>query len=137
MHSCCADDSIQFDLPAYVPAQAAGVAEAAVGDLFSWLAPYMIYLFWGAVDIGRGDHPAARLPRGERYRLAPALAAERGSETEAEDAWRPDAGAAQVLLSEADALAARGDYDEAVHLLLAPQRRRHRRTACPISCARR
>ncbi|TJW78229.1 MAG: DUF4129 domain-containing protein, partial [Mesorhizobium sp.] len=39
-------------------------------------------------------------------------------ETEAEEAWRPDAGAAQILLSEADALAARGDYDEAVHLLL-------------------
>ena len=42
----------------------------------------------------------------------------RDSEAEVGGEWRPDAGAAQILLAEADALAARGDYDEAVHLLL-------------------
>lgn len=36
----------------------------------------------------------------------------------ADEAWRPSKEAVASLLSEIDALAARGDYDEAVHLLL-------------------
>jgi hypothetical protein len=38
--------------------------------------------------------------------------------TEAEEKWRPDGAQAQILIAEADALAAEGRYEEAVHLLL-------------------
>ncbi|MER8426021.1 MULTISPECIES: DUF4129 domain-containing protein [unclassified Mesorhizobium] len=111
-----ADESIQFDLPAYVPPQPPDWLKPLL-DLLSSLGPYMIYLFWGAVISGAAiilllvflevKGIAWRLPW---QRARP--------EAEAEETWRPDAGAAQILLSEADTLAARGDYDEAVHLLL-------------------
>ncbi|MEP6565540.1 MAG: DUF4129 domain-containing protein [Mesorhizobium sp.] len=111
-----ADDSIQFDLPAYVPPKTPDWLKPLL-EMLSWLGPYMIYLFWGAVITGAAiilllvflevKGIAWRLPWRRKK-----------SEAEAEETWRPDAGAAQILLSEADALAARGDYDEAVHLLL-------------------
>ena len=110
------DKSIQFDLPAYVPPQPPDWLKPLL-DLLSSLGPYMIYLFWGAVLSGAAIILLLVFleMKGIAWRL-PWQGARR--ETEAEEAWRPDAGAAQVLLSEADALAARGDYDEAVHLLL-------------------
>jgi hypothetical protein len=110
------DKSIQFDLPAYVPPQPPDWLKPLL-DLLSSLGPYMIYLFWGAVISGAAIILLLVFleMKGIAWRL-PWQRARR--ETEAEEAWRPDAGAAQVLLSEADALAARGDYDEAVHLLL-------------------
>jgi hypothetical protein len=45
------------------------------------------------------------------------------------DAWRPDRGEAEALLSDADALAAAGRFDEATHLLL-------RRSVSQIAAAR-
>lgn len=111
-----ADKSIQFDLPAHAPLQPPDWLKP-LADLLSWLGPYMIYLFWGAVISGVAIILLLVFleVKGIAWRL-PWQSARH--EPEAEDAWRPDAGAAQVLLSEADALAARGDYDEAVHLLL-------------------
>jgi hypothetical protein len=111
-----ADKSIQFDLPAYVPPQPPDWLKP-LADLLSWLGPYMIYLFWGAVISGVAIILLLIVLelKGVAWRL-PWRRAEH--EIKAEEAWRPDAGAAQILLSEADALAARGDYDEAVHLLL-------------------
>ncbi|RWK48409.1 MAG: DUF4129 domain-containing protein [Mesorhizobium sp.] len=110
------DKSIQFELPAYVPPQPPDWLKPLL-DLLSSLGPYMIYLFWGAVISGAAIILLLVFleMKGIAWRL-PWQRAQR--ETEAEEAWRPDAGAAQILLSEADALAARGDYDEAVHLLL-------------------
>ncbi|RWE61036.1 MAG: DUF4129 domain-containing protein [Mesorhizobium sp.] len=110
------DKSIQFDLPAYVPPQPPDWLKPLL-DLLSSLGPYMIYLFWGAVISGAAIILLLVFieMKGIAWRL-PWQRARR--ETEAEEAWRPDAGAAEILLSEADALAARGDYDEAVHLLL-------------------
>ncbi|WP_287174317.1 DUF4129 domain-containing protein [Mesorhizobium sp.] len=110
------DKSIQFDLPAYVPPQPPDWLKPLL-DLLSSLGPYMIYLFWGAVLSGVAIILLLVFleMKGIAWRL-PWQRARR--ETDAEEAWRPDAGAAQILLSEADALAARGDYDEAVHLLL-------------------
>ncbi|QKC86453.1 hypothetical protein [Mesorhizobium sp. NZP2077] len=111
-----ADHSIQFDLPTLVQ-PTPPVWLRPFLDALAKIGPYMIYLFWGAVIIGvaviallvalEAKGVAWRLPW-RRTRKQP----------EAEEAWRPDAAAAQILLSEADALAARGDYDEAVHLLL-------------------
>ncbi|WP_287055356.1 DUF4129 domain-containing protein [Mesorhizobium sp.] len=110
------DKSIQFDLPAYVPPQPPDWLKPLL-DLLSSLGPYMIDLFWGAVLSGVAIILLLVFleMKGIAWRL-PWQRARR--ETDAEEAWRPDAGAAQILLSEADALAARGDYDEAVHLLL-------------------
>ncbi|WP_287198619.1 DUF4129 domain-containing protein [Mesorhizobium sp.] len=110
------DRSIQFDLPAYAPPQPPDWLKPLL-DLLSSLGPYMIYLFWGAVISGAAIILLLVFleMKGVAWRL-PWQRARR--ETEAEEAWRPDAGTAQILLSEADALAARGDYDEAVHLLL-------------------
>ncbi|MER8498929.1 hypothetical protein NKH36_32995 [Mesorhizobium sp. M1312] len=110
------DKSIQFDLPAYVPPQPPDWLKPLL-DALSSLGPYMIYLFWGAVISGAAIILLLVFleMKGIAWRL-PWQRARR--ETEAAEAWRPDAGAAHILLSEADALAARGDYDEAVHLLL-------------------
>lgn len=47
----------------------------------------------------------------------------------AEDSWHPDRGEAEALLSDADALAAAGRFDEATHLLL-------RRSVSQIAAAR-
>ncbi|WP_258051907.1 hypothetical protein [Mesorhizobium sp. INR15] len=111
-----ADDSIQFDLPAYVAPKPPEWLKP-ITDMLSWLGPYMIYLFWGAVIIGAAIILLLILleVKGIAWRLPWRKAR---SEAKAEASWSPDTGAAQILLSEADALAARGAYDEAVHLLL-------------------
>jgi hypothetical protein len=111
-----ADDTIQFDLPAYLPPKPPEWLRP-LSEFLSWLAPYMIYLFWGAVIIGAAiiafliflelKGVAWRLP----WQSGPASA-------EAEKEWRPDAAQAEILIAEADALAAQGKYEEAVHLLL-------------------
>ncbi|TIV65799.1 MAG: hypothetical protein E5V86_10715, partial [Mesorhizobium sp.] len=110
------DDSIQFGLPTYVRPEPPQWLKPLLDGLAE-LGPYMIYLFWGAVIIGvaiiafllllEAKGVAWRLPWRRKHQ-----------EIEEKEEWRPDAGVAQVLLSEADALAARGEFDEAVHLLL-------------------
>lgn len=110
------DDSIQFDLPTYVPPKPPAWLEPLV-EVIRWLAPYMIYIFWTSVIAGAVvilflvilelKGVAWRFP----WQSKP-------EQAEPEETWRPDAGMARTLLSEADALAARGDFDEAVRLLL-------------------
>lgn len=111
-----ADDSIQFALPGLVRPQPPEWLKPVV-DALARLGPYMIYLFWGAVLIGVAIivFLLALEAKGVAWRLP---WRRKRAETEAKEEWRPDAGAAQILLSEADALAARGEYNEAVHLLL-------------------
>lgn len=111
-----ADDSIQFDLPTLVQ-PTPPVWLRPFLDALAKIGPYMIYLFWGAVIIGVAVIAllVALEAKGVAWRLPWRRARK---QAEAEEAWRPDAATAQILLSEADALAARGDYDEAVHLLL-------------------
>ncbi|TPJ75676.1 DUF4129 domain-containing protein [Mesorhizobium sp. B2-6-2] len=110
------DDSIQFALPTYVRPEPPEWLKPFVDGLAK-LGPYMIYLFWGAVIIGVAIIAFLLFleAKGIAWRLPWRRKRE---ETEAKEEWRPDVGAAQVLLSEADAFAARGEYDEAVHLLL-------------------
>ncbi|TPI60984.1 DUF4129 domain-containing protein [Mesorhizobium sp. B3-1-3] len=111
-----ADDSIQFGLPTYVRPEPPEWLKPVLEGLAK-LGPYMIYLFWGAVIIGVAIIAFLLFleAKGVAWRLPWRRKRE---ETEAREEWRPDAGAAQILLSEADALAARGEFDEAVHLLL-------------------
>jgi hypothetical protein len=111
-----ADDTIQFALPTYVPPEPPAWLKPIL-DALAKIGPYMIYLFWGAVILGLAVIVILVVleAKGVAWRLPWRRAR---TEAEAQEAWRPDAGAAQILLSEADALAARGAYDEAVHLLL-------------------
>lgn len=110
------DDSIQFDLPAYVPPRPPEWLRP-LADLFQWVAPYFIYMFWTAVIAGTAVILLLIVLelRGVAWRFPWQRDA---VEAEAEETWRPDVAKAQILLSEADALAERGQYDEAVHLLL-------------------
>jgi hypothetical protein len=111
-----ADDTIQFDLPAYVPPKPPQWLKP-LSDALSWLGPYMIYLFWGAVIIGAAI--IAFLVFLELKGIAWRFPWQRKRQTdEAETEFRPDAATAEILIAEADALAAGGAYDEAVHLLL-------------------
>lgn len=78
------------------------------------LGPAMVYVFWGGVALGL----ALLL-----YVLIRELVPEtwfrrrRGAAAPMAD-WRPDVQAARALLGDADALAAAGRFDEAIHILL-------------------
>lgn len=111
-----ADHSIQFDLPSLVPPEPPAWLKPVL-EMLARIGPYMIYMFWGAVIIGVAVIVllVALEAKGVAWRLPWRRTRK---EAEAQDDWRPDSSAAQILLSEADALAARGAFDEAVHLLL-------------------
>ena len=111
-----ADDTIQFDLPAYVVPEPPAWAKS-LDELFSGLGPYMVKIFWVAVIIVALVIALLVFleAKGIAWRL-PWRKPRSGEKAEAE--WRPDVATARILIAEADALAARGEYDEAVHLLL-------------------
>lgn len=111
-----ADGSIQFDLPQWAEPKPPEWLQPFT-DVLRAIGPYMIYFFWGAVIVGAIVILA--LIAMEMAGVAWKFPWQRAPSSEAEEeAWRPDPAVAQVLLSEADELAARGRYDEAVHLLL-------------------
>lgn len=87
----------------------------AAGQLFAPLKPVLPYLLYGiaiaAVLILLS--PVARLFITTRFERLFAR-----DHLRADTAWRPTKAAVTALLSEIDALAAEGRYDEAVHLLL-------------------
>jgi hypothetical protein len=111
-----ADDTIQFDLPTYTPPKPPAWLPP-VADFLHWLAPYLVYMFWAAVIAGAAVILTLVILdlRGVAWRFPWQRTVE---ESEPEETWRPDVAVARTLLAEADALAASGDYDEAVHLLL-------------------
>lgn len=107
-----ADDSIQFELKNFEPPQ--------TPDWLRWLGEFLtsehpvlqglLWLVVGSLGLLILYFLARWLAgRGWRWR--------RGGEEEGEG-WRPETAPARALLGEADALAARGEYSEAVHLLL-------------------
>jgi hypothetical protein len=111
-----ADSTIQFDLARLVPAKPPAWL-VALGHFLDGIAPFLKILFWGVVLL---------LVLAILYALVSWLQGRpfswpwaRRNGTEAEDeAWRPEEAPARALLSEADALAAAGDYAGAAHLLL-------------------
>lgn len=101
-----ADRTIQFELPA--------VQAPDVPDM-SGAIPFIQILFWIAV---------AGFALFVLYLIAKRLSGadwsrkSKAGEGAADESWRPEAGEARELLGDADALAARGLYSEAAHLLL-------------------
>lgn len=134
-----AEGDVQFDMapapgppkpPAWLKAFGDWLEQALrpVGRFLRWLfghlpdAPYAKIFLWGMglalvllilwIVQDRIRNGIWRLPRWRRRRFAaPGTVPE-------EDSWQPEAAAARSWLEEADALAARGDYAQAVHHLL-------------------
>ncbi len=87
----------------------------AVGDVFAPIAPALPYLLYGLaiLIVVLLLSPVVRLFISTRFeRLF------QRHHLVADAPWRPSRAAVAALLSEIDALAERGEYDEAVHLLL-------------------
>lgn len=119
-----ADGSHQFAIAPAPPIPKPGWLARVLGDFFEWLGKggkqgvtvlgwiligaFVLFLLYLFVPVVREtvDKAIARL-RGRR-----------GGEDSGDDGWQPDHAAARNLLAEADALAASGQFDEAVHLLL-------------------
>lgn len=136
-----ADPAVQFTLapPSAPPAPPAwfkglvhffewlGHVLAPVGRFFAWLtsfmpaAPYARILLWGVIAIAlaallwlvveRVRYGQWRMPR-RRARAATPV------ELEQEEEWQPDIAQGRAWLDEADALAAKGLFADAVHHLL-------------------
>ncbi|WP_269513723.1 hypothetical protein [Brevundimonas subvibrioides] len=109
------DTSLQFERTGFVPPEVPAWLHW-VGDLMRAVAPALQYVFWGGLILLAGlivfaiGREVLKL-RGPRARAMPPVAPHVPE-------WRPDVGAARDLLAQADALASRGLYAEAVHLLL-------------------
>jgi hypothetical protein len=109
------DPQLQFDRTGFTPPEVPGWLHW-IADALRLIAPLMKYVFWAGLAVVVGlilfaigrEVLNLRRPRARPTESAPQQAAE----------WRPDAGAARDLLANADALAARGLYAEAAHLLL-------------------
>ena len=111
-----ADRSIQFDLTAYKPPKPPAWLRPLLEFLDS-ISPYLVYVFWGAVILGALF--IAFLIIKEATGMAWRWPWQRDVINEdPEAALAPDEAKARVLLAEAEALAASGDYDGAVHLIL-------------------
>lgn len=109
------DPGFQFDRVGFTPPKPPGWLHW-IGDAIQFIAPLMKWVFWGGLvllvglilfAIGR-ELLRLRRPRAKVAKPRP----------QAETYWRPEAQAARDLLTEADALAARGLYAEASHLIL-------------------
>lgn len=118
------DHAIQFDFPRFNPPPAKPPAwlEAlykAIAAFSRWAAPAWPFLFWGLVALLVLALIVALVPSLRQSALALWRRWRRKPAPEAEaPVWQPQAEVARALLQEADALAAAGRYDEAVHLIL-------------------
>ena len=113
------DSSIQFALPRYVRPEPPAWLKPLM-RFFEAIGPSLVYLFWGAVIIGAVVVLMVILHEvlGIAWRW-PWPRNNAAADEEAEDQrWQPEASVARTLLAAADALAAQGDHDGAVHLLL-------------------
>ena len=109
------DQSLQFDRASFTPPEAPAWLRW-IPDALDAIAPLLKWAFWNGLillaalilfaigrEIVRLRRPASR-PKNPRPLVV--------------EEWRPDAQAAKDLLADADALAARGLYAEAAHMLL-------------------
>jgi hypothetical protein len=116
-----ADRSIQFDLPMRqieareTPAWLKALANA-IGRFVQWVGDGWSVIGWIAVAVVVAVLLFALVPGLRDWVLS--LVRRGRSEAAEAPQWAPTEGQARALLEEADALAAAGRYDEAVHLIL-------------------
>jgi hypothetical protein len=112
-----ADGSIQFEMQPPAPPPPPPAWLQWLDQLLAGSGPLFKALFWIAVAAAVAAilYYAARWISGGAFDF---LKRGKSAEAPAEADWRPDEAPARALLSEADALAAEGRYDEAAHLLL-------------------
>ena len=111
-----ADRSIQFDLPGLTPPERPPAWLEPLLAFLKWLSPAFPYLFWGAVIAVALIVIYFILSNIEGFEW-PWQRRAKHAEVD-EDSWRPEERTARVLLAEAEALAAQGQYAEAARLLL-------------------
>lgn len=111
-----ADPSIQFNLEPYHQPPPPAWLRPLIAVLDA-IGPYVVYMFWTVVGLGALFilFLIVREATGMAWRWPWQRAASNDS---AEAALAPDEAVARTLLAEAEALAASGDYDGAVHLIL-------------------
>lgn len=110
-----ADPSIQFSL-APPPEPQLSAFGKMIRDLLAALAPYAVYIFWAGVALVAAFILYLVIAQLTGYAWVPPW--KRKTTDEDDGLWQPDEGLARTLLADADALAERGDYEAAVHLLL-------------------
>nr|WP_312164348.1 DUF4129 domain-containing protein [Brevundimonas diminuta] len=109
------DPSFQFDRANFDPLQTPGWLRW-IGETLQFLAPVLKWVFWIGLALLAGLILYAIVREILRLRKPSAKPDKPATPVEAD--WRPDVQAARDLLAEADALAARGQYADAAHLLL-------------------
>lgn len=109
------DPSFQFDRANFDPPQAPGWLRW-IGETLQFLAPVLKWVFWIGLALLAGLILYAIVREILRLRKPSTKPDKPATPVEAD--WRPDVQAARDLLAEADALAARGQYADAAHLLL-------------------
>ncbi|WP_337847060.1 hypothetical protein [Sphingomonas sp.] len=115
------DASIQFDFPPFSleprkpPRWLVDLFEA-IGSFIQWVGGGWTVLMWAALALVVLAILVAAFPPARAW-LANRLA-RRGTDAAPNPGWAPAAATARALLVEADQLAAAGDYDAAVRLLL-------------------
>ncbi|HVL42855.1 MAG TPA: hypothetical protein VM348_11910 [Brevundimonas sp.] len=110
-----ADGALQFDRTGFQPPEIPGWLRW-LGELLNFIAPALKYIFWGGLILIVALLLFAIGRELLKLRAGPGKAASLPSEPQPE--WRPDPAMARDLLAQADALAARGLFAEAAHLLL-------------------
>ncbi|WP_066650983.1 MULTISPECIES: hypothetical protein [Sphingomonas] len=110
------DSSIQFNLAPYQQPPPPPWLRPLIAALDA-IGPYIAYVFWTVVGLGALFilFLIIREATGMAWRWPWQRTA---IEDSAEAALAPDEAVARILLAEAEALAASGDYDGAVHLIL-------------------
>ena len=109
-----ADGSLQFDRVGFTPPSPPGWLRW-VGDILQAMGPALKWVFWIGLATLAGLIVYAIVREILRLR---APSPKPTASPSIPDEWRPDPKAARDLLLEADALARRGLYAEAAHLLL-------------------
>ncbi len=115
-----ADPTIQFDFPPFIPEQRETPEWIrdifrSLGNFVEWVGGGWTVLMWIAVALVVIALAFALFPPLRAW-LLDRFASRGGVETT--PGWAPEAAVARALLVEADQLAAAGNYDEAVRLLL-------------------
>ena len=109
------DPSFQFDRANFDPPPTPGWLRW-IGEMLEFLAPVLQWIFWIGLALLAGLILYAIVR--EILRLRKPVAKPQKPVAPLETDWRPDVQAARDLLAEADALAVRGQYADAAHLLL-------------------